>query len=80
HISLRGDPFLGLFSESVARAIVTVPSGSVAALAELCQRHAVPMTDIGTTGGDALVVDGVFDVPLAELRQAWTATLPAALG
>ena len=39
----------------------------------------MPLTPLGETGGDALVVDGQFDVPLAELREAWTATLPAAL-
>jgi len=27
-----------------------------------------------------LEVNGVFEVPLDELRTAWTATLPAALG
>ena len=44
------------------------------------RRHGVPITALGVTGGDALVVDGQFDVPLDELRAAWTATLPAALG
>jgi phosphoribosylformylglycinamidine synthase len=32
------------------------------------------------TAGDALVVDGSFEIPLAELRSAWSATLPAAFG
>ncbi len=43
------------------------------------REHGVPLTPLGVTGGDALVVDGQFEVPLAELREAWTATLPAAL-
>ena len=38
------------------------------------------MAEIGTTGGDALVVEGAFDVPLDELRAAWTSTLPTAFG
>lgn len=79
-VTLEGDAFLGLFSESAARAIVTVPAGRVDEARALAERHGVPVTDIGTTGGDALVVEDAFDVPLAELRAAWTATLPAALG
>ena len=40
----------------------------------------VRVTELGTTGGDALVVDGLPDLPLAELRAAWSATLPALFG
>jgi phosphoribosylformylglycinamidine synthase len=35
---------------------------------------------IGTTGGDALVVEEQFSVPIEELREAWRTTLPAAVG
>ncbi|KAA1427557.1 phosphoribosylformylglycinamidine synthase subunit PurL [Nocardioides antri] len=74
------DAFVALFAESAARAIVTVPDADLDELHALCARHDVPMTEIGTTGGDALVVEGAFDVPLDELRAAWQATLPDALG
>jgi phosphoribosylformylglycinamidine synthase len=40
----------------------------------------VPVTDLGTTGGDALTVDGLLQLRLAELRAAWTATLPTLFG
>jgi phosphoribosylformylglycinamidine synthase len=40
----------------------------------------VPATELGTTGGDALAVEGLLDFPLAELRAAWSATLPALFG
>jgi phosphoribosylformylglycinamidine synthase len=78
-VSLPGDAFLDLFAESVARAVVTVPAGDLGRLTDLAARHGVPLTELGRTGGDALVVEGEFEVPLAELRAAWTATLPAAL-
>jgi phosphoribosylformylglycinamidine synthase len=78
-VSLPGDAFVDLFAESVARVLVTVAEGDEAALADLAARHGVPLTPLGTTGGSALVVDGQLGVPLAELREAWTATLPAAL-
>jgi len=79
-VALEGDAFLGLFAESVARAIVTVPADRVDELMTIAARHGVPATELGTTGGDALTVDGQFEVALDELRAAWTATLPAALG
>jgi len=79
-VSVEGDPFVGLFSESAARAVVTVRPDDADRLAELARRRGVPLTRLGATGGDALVVDGQFDVPIDELRAAWTVTLPAVLG
>ncbi len=78
-VTLPGDPFLDLFSESTARVLVTVAEGDVDRLGDLAARHGVPVTDLGTTGGDDLVVDGQFGINLLELRATWTATLPAAM-
>ncbi len=79
-VSVEGDPFVALFSESAARVLVTVPAGDVERLTALAARHGVPATEIGSTGGAALVVDGQFDVDLDLLRDTWTKTLPDALG
>jgi phosphoribosylformylglycinamidine synthase len=77
-LTLPGDPFLALFSESTGRVVVTTTEpGAVKTTADWA---GVPVTELGTTGGDALVVDGVAELPLAELRAAWTATLPALFG
>jgi phosphoribosylformylglycinamidine synthase len=78
-VEVDGDPFVALFSESTARVVVTVPDGEAGRLVELAERHGVPIAPLGVTGGDALVVEGQFEVPLEELRAAWTATMPAAL-
>ncbi len=75
-----GDAFTALFSESTARCVVTATGAGLDQLAALAATHGVPLTRLGTTGGDALVVDGALDVALTELRAAWSATLPAALG
>jgi phosphoribosylformylglycinamidine synthase subunit PurL len=69
-----------LFSESAGRAIVSVGPGREDEFAALCAAHGVPATVLGDTGGDALVVDGAFEVPVAELERVWTATLPALFG
>jgi len=73
-----GDPFTALFSESAARAVVTTSDpGAVKTTADWA---GVRVTELGATGGDAIVVDGLPDLPLAELRAAWSATLPALFG
>ncbi|QBX55781.1 phosphoribosylformylglycinamidine synthase subunit PurL [Nocardioides seonyuensis] len=75
-----GDPFVALFSESTARCLVTVPEDRAGELLALVHRHGVPATGIGRTGGDSITVDGQFELPVAEAKAAWQATLPAALG
>jgi phosphoribosylformylglycinamidine synthase len=79
-VTLAGDPFVALFSESTARVLVTVHPDDTDRLADLARRHGVPLTRLGSTGGDTLAVADQFTIPLPELRAAWAATLPAALG
>jgi phosphoribosylformylglycinamidine synthase len=77
-LQLTGDPFTALFSESTARVVVT--TSDPGAVKTTAQWAGVSVTELGTTGGEALVVDGLLDLQLAELRAAWTATLPALFG
>jgi phosphoribosylformylglycinamidine (FGAM) synthase-like enzyme len=79
-VSLAGDPFVDLFSESTARVLVTATDSQVDALVALAEQYGVPITPLGQTGGDTLSVEGVFVLPVAEAKAAWQATLPAALG
>jgi phosphoribosylformylglycinamidine synthase subunit PurL len=72
------DPFVALFSESVARAVVAMRAGTELRVRELCVATGVPYTAIGTTGGDALPVGDLFDVRFDELRAVHEATLPVA--
>ncbi|MFL6172133.1 MAG: AIR synthase-related protein, partial [Marmoricola sp.] len=75
--TLTGDAFTALFSESAGRVVVTVDSRDADALIALAAEHGVPASPLGVTAGNALVVDGQFEIPLDELRAAWSATLPA---
>ena len=79
-LTVVGDPFVGLFSESTARAVVTVTATDADRLTALAERHGVPLTELGATGGHALEVAGAFHVDLSIVRDAWTTTLPAVLG
>ncbi|MBM7784854.1 phosphoribosylformylglycinamidine synthase subunit PurL [Tenggerimyces flavus] len=76
-VAVAGDPFVALFSESVARAVVAVPVASEADFVNLCGDFPATRLGVVTGEGDDLVVEGQFAISLAELRSAWTATLPA---
>ncbi|MDP9444710.1 MAG: AIR synthase-related protein, partial [Actinomycetota bacterium] len=71
------DPFVALFSESSARAVVAVPEGAQRRFRELCTARRFPHARIGVVGGDAIDVPELFTLPLDELRTAWSGTLPA---
>ncbi len=76
------EPFVALFSESAGRAIVAVPRSEEVRFTDMCTARGFPHARIGVTDGrgDGAVLDvqDQFTVPLAELRTAWTGTLPAA--
>jgi phosphoribosylformylglycinamidine synthase len=79
-VRLGDDAFTELFSESAARAVVSVRPGRGDEFAALREAHGVPGQLLGTAGGDALEITGLFTIPLAELERAWTGTLPALFG
>jgi phosphoribosylformylglycinamidine synthase II len=76
------DRFVALFSESAGRAIVAVRPGEESRFVDLCLSVGVPQTRLGATSGRGaaalLDIQGCFQLPLSELRQAWSTTLPAA--
>ena len=72
------DAVAALFSESVARVVVSVtPENAEAFLALVGD---VPCVRIGTVGGRDLDVRGHFAVSVAEMRAVHRATLPAVFG
>ncbi len=73
------DVFTVLFSESTARIVVAVEDSDAAALESLCAELGQPQVRLGTTGGEALEVSGVFDLSLTRLRDAHTGVIEAAL-
>ncbi len=78
-VDLDGDPFVELFSESAARALVSVPPPLLDDFASLCTANGVAATSLGFVGerGSDLDVAGQFSVGLAELAEAHQGTLPA---
>jgi phosphoribosylformylglycinamidine synthase len=76
------DPFVDLFSESAARAVISIrPDGNaVDEFYRLAEEHQTFFAHIGTVTGDSLVVSGLFEIPLEELSRVWRGALPAIFG
>jgi phosphoribosylformylglycinamidine synthase len=71
------DPFVFLFAESVARAVVAVPRTEAVGFSDLCTAQRFPCVQIGVVGGDTLDVADLFSVGLKELRTAHEGSFPA---
>jgi phosphoribosylformylglycinamidine synthase len=82
HIALPGDldPFVWLFAESAARAVVAVPAAAEQRFTKICRARDFPVARLGVVGGDTLDVQGQFSISLAELRSVHEATMPAQFG
>ncbi|HJG91415.1 MAG TPA: phosphoribosylformylglycinamidine synthase II, partial [Brachybacterium massiliense] len=74
------DAATALFSESQARALVAVPAEHEERLTALAAEHGVPVLRLGTTGGNALEIDGVGSFAVGELRDLREGTLPRYFG
>ena len=72
-----GNAAVDLLSETPGRVLVAVKDG--AKLEALCAKHSIPVSKIGETGGDALVINDA-SISLTELRKAYTETFPKLFG
>jgi phosphoribosylformylglycinamidine synthase len=71
------NPGMNLLVETPGRVVVAVEPAKVAALKKAA--GAIPLTYLGTTGGDALVINDV-EISLDELRIAHTSTFQKLFG
>jgi phosphoribosylformylglycinamidine synthase II len=71
--------FTFLFSESAGRALVAVPRSEELRFTDMCGARGLPAARVGVLDGEAVEVQGEFAIPLAELRAAHEATIPALL-
>jgi phosphoribosylformylglycinamidine synthase subunit PurL len=71
------DPFVALFSESTGRVLVTTAPERSGALLARAASAGLAAEVLGRTGGPALAITSVADLPLHELSRAWESTLPA---
>jgi phosphoribosylformylglycinamidine synthase subunit PurL len=70
---------VALISETPGRVVVAVDPSQASALTALADKHAIAITKIGSTGGDALEINDA-KISLTELRKAHTETFPKLFG
>jgi phosphoribosylformylglycinamidine synthase II len=68
-----------LFGEGPSRVLLSVPPARVARVMEMASSVGVPVRQLGTAGGERIVIEDLVDVGVAEAVAAWHGALPAAL-
>lgn len=74
------EPSVQLFSETPARAVVSLPAASYRPFKELCEENGVPVERIGEVlDSGEFEVNGLFTLSLDEIESVWRAPIPSAL-
>jgi len=73
-----------LFGEAPSRVVAAVPDSALVAVRKLAESHGVPCFELGTTGGDRIVIGRagtkIVDVSVAEARDARESCLERVIG
>jgi phosphoribosylformylglycinamidine synthase len=73
------NPGVSLLSETPGRVVIAIEASKVSELQALAALHEIPLAKLGTTGGDALVINDAT-ISLTELRTAHTETFKKLFG
>ena len=73
-------PARALFGEGPSVIVLSVAAGDVAKINAIAADAGCAATVVGRVGGDRLIVDGLLDVPVHALQDAWAHGLTRALG
>ncbi len=68
-------PYVALFSESQARALVSVSPADLDAFRKLADDKGVPCRDIGEVGGPTVSVTGSFELALDDIKEIYDSAL-----
>ncbi len=74
------DGHVGLFGEAPSRVVLSVPPGRVGEVIDAVVAAGLEAVELGTAGGERLVIEGLVDRGVDGLRQAAARVLPDALG
>ena len=76
---LEGRWDAALFGETASRIIISLDSGNLRQVEEVCREEGVPYTSLGTVGGKGFTFSDLLDLPLEDLENAWRNGLERAL-
>ncbi len=68
-----------LFGEGPSRVLLSVAAEQVADIRSLATQAGLSAEELGRAGGDRLVLEGSFDLDLAEVSTGWLESLPSEL-
>jgi len=68
-----------LFSETAGRVLVSLEANHLPALRALAAAEGVPVSFLGTVGGDALRIGEEADIPVSTLREVYEHAFPRAM-
>jgi len=69
-----------LFGEDASRVLISYPSASREQIEAICKSAGAPFADIGQVGGSTLVVEGLLDAKVADLKSSWSSAIPRLVG
>ena len=78
-VLLEGNIATALLSETPGRVVVAITRENAYEVAGLAQKYDIALTKIGVTGGHSLEINDA-DIPLDDLRSAYTDTIPRLFG
>jgi phosphoribosylformylglycinamidine synthase len=68
-----------LFGELQSRVVVSVTPQKVERLEEIAAQKRIPLRRLGVVGAEHLRLEGLIDLPLEQIEQAWRKGLEEAL-
>lgn len=77
HISIHGDPFMHLFSESSGRILLAVDPEDSNYVVGKATDAGITTTRLGKSGGESLEISGVRSLSMLHLREVNQRTIPA---
>ncbi len=75
---LRPDALL--FGEDASRIVISFAPAERESVEAICKAAGAPLEDIGQVGGPALIVEGVLEARIADLRETWRSAIPRLVG
>ena len=76
-VSIHGDPFMHLFSESSGRILIAVSSEDSNYVVGKAADAGITTTRLGKSGGENLEISGVLSLSMLHLQEANQRTIPA---